>query len=115
MWSFEFTQGAAWVLPTTKSPILHNESDCVSLFSGGLDSAIGDYVVCGTVVAKGTALANYRAARVCQATILPATLNSAIAFTGAANAKTHFVWRVVSLGQVGTGAVGTSIVIQSVE
>ena len=41
MWSFEFTQGAAWALPATKSPILHNESDCVSLFSGGLDSAIG--------------------------------------------------------------------------
>lgn len=41
MWSFEFTQGAPWMLPTTRNPILHEDSDCVSLFSGGLDSAIG--------------------------------------------------------------------------
>jgi hypothetical protein len=41
MWSFEFTQGTPWILPTTRNPILHVNSDCVSLFSGGLDSAIG--------------------------------------------------------------------------
>ena len=41
MWSFEFTQGTPWMLPATKDPLLHQRSDCVSLFSGGLDSAIG--------------------------------------------------------------------------
>jgi hypothetical protein len=41
MWSFEFTQGAPWTLPRARNPIVQENSDCVSLFSGGLDSAIG--------------------------------------------------------------------------
>jgi hypothetical protein len=60
--------------------------------------AIGDYVVAGTVTAKGTALTSF--AKVCKATAAGNTLN--------------FKWRVVSLGTVGTGAVGTTIVIASV-
>lgn len=99
----------------TEMPLMECVADGLVATPGTGTLAIGDYVVCGTVVAKGTALANYRAGRVCQASILAATLNNAAAFTGAANAKSHFVWRVVSLGQVGTGAVGTAIVIQSVE
>lgn len=59
--------------------------------------AIGDLVVAGTITAKGTALVNY--AKVCKAT----------SQTYAAHA-----WRVVSLGTVGTGAVGTTIVIQKI-
>lgn len=59
--------------------------------------AVGDYVVTGTVVAKGTAMAGFP--KVCKAT-----------------SQTYgvFTWRVVSLGQVGTGAVGTVIVIERV-
>lgn len=57
--------------------------------------AVGDYVVVGTPVAKGTALTI--PPRVCKA-------------TGAANTL-NFKWRVVSLGAVGTGAVGTAGVI----
>lgn len=54
---------------------------------------IGDYVVCGTIVAKGTAL------------VAPARVTKA---TDQAAAKsTPYSWRVVSLGSVGTGAVGT--------
>jgi hypothetical protein len=41
MWHLEFTQGTPWILPTVRDLILHENSDCVSLFSGGLDSAIG--------------------------------------------------------------------------
>lgn len=58
--------------------------------------AIGDYVVTGTPVAKGTALTNYP--KVCKATAAGNTLN--------------FKWRVVSLGTAGSGAVGTTGVIE---
>lgn len=60
--------------------------------------AIGDYVVTGTPVAKDTALTAYP--RVCKAT--------------AAATGLVFKWRVVSLGSAGTGAVGTTGVIESV-
>ena len=58
--------------------------------------AIGDYVVCGTPVSKGTALSV--PAKVCKATAAGNTLN--------------FKWRVVSLGSAGTGAVGTTGLIE---
>lgn len=62
--------------------------------------AVGDYVVTGTVVALQTALANGGYARVTKA-------------TDQAVASAHpFAWRVMSLGMVGTGAVGTDIVIE---
>lgn len=60
--------------------------------------AIGDRVVTGTVVAKGTALGNVPV-KVCKATTQ----------TGM-----DYVWRVVSLGSAGTGAVGTTGVIERV-
>jgi hypothetical protein len=60
--------------------------------------AIGDYVVCGTPVAKDTALTGYP--KVCKATGAVTTLT--------------FKWRVVSLGTAGTGAVGTTGVISYV-
>lgn len=57
--------------------------------------AVGDYVVTGTVVAKGTYLgATY--AKVCKATT---------------PANSVYKWRVMSLGTAGTGAVGTVGVI----
>jgi hypothetical protein len=59
--------------------------------------AVGDYVVTGTVVAKGTAMSGYP--KVCKAT---------------SQTFGAFAWRVVSLGQVGTGAAGTTIVIERV-
>jgi len=62
--------------------------------------AIGDYVVCGTPVAKGTALVFPATAKVCKA-------------TAAATGIVH-KWRVVSLGSAGTGAVGTAGLIEKV-
>lgn len=60
--------------------------------------AVGDYVLAGTATAKGTALAQY-------AKVVKATTQ--------ANVKASpYNWRVVSLGPVGTGAVGTAIVIE---
>lgn len=58
--------------------------------------AVGDFVVAGTPAAKGTALTGYP--KVCKATAAGNTLN--------------FKWRVVSLGSAGTGAVGTTGVIE---
>ena len=58
---------------------------------------IGSLVVAGTITAKGTALASYP--KVCMATSQAAAVH---------------MWRVVSLGTVGTGAVGTTIVIERV-
>lgn len=59
--------------------------------------AIGDIVVAGTPVAKGTAMSGY--AKVCKATTPAAVVHR---------------WRVVSLGTVGTGAVGTVGVIERI-
>lgn len=60
--------------------------------------SIGDYVVTGTVVAKGTALSG--GPKVCTATTQATIKNS------------PFAWRVVSLGSAGTGAVGTAALIE---
>jgi len=78
--------------------------------------AVGDYVVCGTVTAKGTALpAAAPNPKVCKATEQP---GSAIAGTfNAANVginirNSMFAWRVVSLGDA--GAVGDTCLIERV-
>jgi hypothetical protein len=57
--------------------------------------AVGDFVVTGTVVPLNVAMPGF--AKVCKAT---------------SQALALFMWRVVSLGTVGTGAVGTIIVIE---
>jgi hypothetical protein len=59
--------------------------------------AIGDIVNAGTITAKDTALAPYP--KVCKATT---------------PANVVFKWRVVSLGTAGTGAVGTTGVIERI-
>jgi hypothetical protein len=77
--------------------------------------AVGDYVVVGTVVAKGTALpAGDGGPRVCKATIQLGSVPADLAAAGYQAKYAAFPWRVVSLGPVGTGAVGTMIVIKPV-
>lgn len=75
--------------------------------------AIGDYVVCGTAVAKNTGLGGVFA-RVCKATVQPGSVPATLAEAGSQIKNAMFAWRVVSLGQAGTGAVGTTIVIERV-
>jgi hypothetical protein len=60
--------------------------------------AIGDYVLAGSITAKGTALTNWP--KVVKAT------------TQATVKASPYSWRVVSLGPAGTGAVGTVLVIR---
>lgn len=62
--------------------------------------AVGDYVNAGTMVAKDTALTDAAPQKVTKAT------------TQANVSGSPFAWRVVSLGTVGTGAVGTLILIE---
>lgn len=72
--------------------------------------AIGDRVVVGTPAAKGVALTAYPA--VCTATVQPGATPGTFAATGAQILAVLNSWRVVSLGTVGTGAVGTTLVIE---
>ena len=92
--------------------------------------ALGDYVVVGTVVAKGTALT--AAPKVCKATNQPSTaivsivatadtaaavkvaLDAVLVKVADAQVNAMYAWRVVSLGSAGTGAVGTAGVIKRV-
>ncbi len=78
--------------------------------------AIGDMVVCGTVVAKGTAL--YPALpKVCKATNQPgtavvcadnlvATVNAALAEVADAQNNAKFMWRLVSASGTAVGSTG---------
>lgn len=75
--------------------------------------ALGDFVVTGTVVAAGTALTV--PVRVCKGTIQPGiTVATVIGDVNVQINAAKFMWRVVSLGSVGTGAVGTTGVIERV-
>jgi hypothetical protein len=92
--------------------------------------ALGDYVVTGTAVAKGTALT--ADVKVCKATDQPGVavvsvvgaadtaaaiktkVDLALASVAAAQKNGLHAWRVVSLGSAGTGAVGTTGIIEAV-
>lgn len=72
--------------------------------------AVGDYVVTGTVVAKGTKLSE--PPRVCKATVQPGATAANYGEVGAMIKNALFGWRVVSLE--GTTAVGQFAVIERV-
>lgn len=92
--------------------------------------ALGAFVVTGTTVAKGTALA--AALKVTKATNQPGVaivstlagadtaaavktvLDAALVSAADAEKNALHAWRVVSLGSAGTGAVGTTGVIEAV-
>lgn len=74
--------------------------------------AIGDYVVTGTVVAVGTAQTAFP--KVTKATLQQGATPATLAEAGTMIKQAMFAWRVVSLGSAGTGAVGTTIVVERV-
>lgn len=85
--------------------------------------ALGDYVVTGTVVAKGTALSaplkvtkatNQPGVAVTLADNVVATINAGLVKVAEAQLNRAHGWRVVSLGSAGTGAVGTTGIIERV-
>lgn len=73
--------------------------------------AIGDYVVCGTVVAKGTSLGT-DVAKVCKATEQPGTTAAALANAGVQAKNAMFAWRVEAFET--DGAVGSYGIIRRV-
>lgn len=75
--------------------------------------AVGDFVVAGTVVAKGTALTSGSPVKVRKATYQPGiTEAGAVGDVNNMIANALRPWRVVSLGTAGTGAVGTVGIIE---
>jgi predicted component of type VI protein secretion system len=77
--------------------------------------AVGDYVVAGTLTAKGTALADESSMKVTKATQQPGVTEAgAVTDVNDQLKVAMFAWRVVSLGSAGTGAVGTKIVVERV-
>lgn len=74
--------------------------------------AVGDYVVASTATAKGTVLA--LKAKVVKATAQPFATPADLATAALQIKNAMFGWRVVSLGTAGTGAVGTTVIIQRV-
>lgn len=75
--------------------------------------AVGDFVVAAASVAAGTALTE--PVKVRKATLQPGTTEAAA--VGDVNDHINaakFMWRVVSLGSAGTGAVGTTGIIERV-
>lgn len=94
------TQGGYSIGGVVDEGIMYVTADGLQATPGTGTIALGDYVLVGSVTAKGTALTAY-----------PKVVKA----TTQANAKaTPYAWRVVSLGTVGTGAVGTTIVIKHV-
>lgn len=85
------------VLRSSPGDMLHVTFDGLQATPGTGTIAVGDFVVVGSVTAKGTALSNYP--KVCKATDATTSVHK---------------WRVVSLGSAGTGAVGTNGVIEKV-
>ncbi len=111
--------------------IMFAVADGLEATAGTGTLAIGDFVVAGTITAKGTALTSYP--KVCKATNQPGA-TVAVGTAGADTAAAIKVvtdaalvkvidqlmvatkgFRVVSLGTVGTGAVGTTVVIAPVQ
>lgn len=74
--------------------------------------AVGDFVVTGTVTPFGTALTGNP--KVCKATVQIGTVPADLTAAGVMVRAGLFSWRVLSLGTVGTGAVGTTAIIKRV-
>lgn len=75
--------------------------------------AVGDYVVAGTMVAKGTALATYQ--KVCKATFQPQSEAAAVTDVNDMLKAVAYPWRVVAILNAGTGAVGDTLVIERMQ
>ena len=124
------TSGGYSVGGIIKEGMIFATADGLQATAGTGAIAVGDYVVAGTATAKGTALTAYP--KVCKATVQPTTaivstlagadtaaavktvLDAALVTVATAYRNAIYAWRVVSLGSAGTGAVGTTIVIERV-
>lgn len=96
-------QGAMWVM-----------ADGLQATGAG-NLAVGDAVVCGTVVAQGTQIPVADCPKVRKATLQPnVTVPASLADVPAHFNAASYWWKVVSLYTSGTGAPGTMILIERV-
>jgi hypothetical protein len=107
------TSGGQTVGSIIDDSILFVVADGLQATPGTGTLAIGDYVVCGTVTAKNTALAA-GLPKVCKATLQPGVDPASTAAASNLIKQQTFGWRVESLGTAGSGAVGTVIAIRRV-
>lgn len=106
------TSGGYTIGGIISEDMIYAVADGLQATAGTGAIAVGDYVVAGTITAKGTALTSYP--KVCKATVQPGDVPASLTAAGAQVLASLHAWRVVSLGNVGTGAVGTVIVIEPV-
>lgn len=76
--------------------------------------AVGDYVVCGTPTPLNVDLGVSGYPKVCKATLQPGGVLANLAEVATLIKQNIFAHRVVSLGDSGTGAVGTRISIERI-
>lgn len=86
--------------------------------------AVGDYVVAGAITAKGTQIAstgpkvlkatNQPGATVTTTDATKANIDIALAKVVDQAVTSVYAWKVISLGSAGTGAAGTSVLIERV-
>jgi hypothetical protein len=108
------TEGGYSIGTITKSGLMEVTFDGLQATPGVGVVAIGDFVVTGTVVAKGTSLGN-AVAKVCKGTIQPGVTEAgAVGDVNDQIKASMYAWKVVSLGSAGSGAVGTTGVIERV-
>jgi hypothetical protein len=77
--------------------------------------AVGDWVVVGTMVAKGTAIAANTYQKVCKATFQPTSEAAALTDVNDLIKAAMTPWRVVAILASGTGAVGDTAVIERMQ
>lgn len=107
---------------TVGSLAANNTRDTMFAIADGLQAtpgtgaiAVGDYVVVGSVYAKGTGIPVTEAyAKVCKATVQLGSVPADLTAAGYQAKYAAHAWRVVSLGPLGTGAVGTMIVLKPI-
>jgi hypothetical protein len=107
----EVSTSAGWTIGgVLDEDMIYAVADGAQATPGTGTIAVGDFVVAGTITAKGTPLTSYP--KVCKATVQLGDVPGSLAAAGAQALASLHAWQVVSLGPVGTGAVGTVIVLK---
>jgi hypothetical protein len=101
IFAVELKPQAGWTIGSIQSSgRIFAQADGLQATPGAGTLAVGDIVVCGTPIAKGTPVGNTTGyPKVCKATT---------------PANVVFKWRVVSLHTANSGAVGTTVVIERI-
>ena len=105
------TQDGYTIASVVDCGLKHVKFDGLQATAGTGTIVLGDYVVCGTVVVKGTSLGT-DVAKVCKATEQPGSTPAALVNAGTQAKNAMFAWRVESFET--DGAVGSFGIIRRV-